>query len=584
MRKFLLSLLIVASVHADTPQGVAWVGWSADLFDRARSEKKLVLLDLEAVWCHWCHVMDEKTYSDPRIQKLLADKFIAVRVDQDARPDLSLRYEDFGWPATILFGSDGKELAKRSGFQSADDLWELMRRKVANPVADPEATPKIYAVPDSPFLNTETRKLLQARHVEQYDNKTGGWGSGHKFLFGKTEEWALRRAWRKDAAEKKRAQTALTKALAILDPVWGGMYQYSVDGWKEPHFEKIAESQFKGLFLYSLGFSFFETPSYSSAALSSFRYLVDFLRSPEGAFYTSQDADLVPGKHSDGYFKLSDKARRKQGVPRVDKHVYSRENGWFITGLCALYAATGSEEALRAAREAAEWIGANRALSGGGFRHDTNDQGGPYLGDSLQMAQAYLALYEVTAERRWLAKAATTAKYIGRFAHSKGGKSVGFLPSQAPIASGLSAYPVRHENIDLARFSNRLFHYTGEAEFKETSIAAMRFLAIENIAREYPTGGVLLADEELTTAPVHVTVLGAKSDPTAKALFQAALRYPTSYKRVEWWDAAEGPLPHADVKYPSMKKAAAFSCSEGRCSLPVFSAIDVKPAIDKLYQ
>src|SRR5256885_9957356 len=117
MLRGLFSLLLtfflcVAPVMAD----VKWGGWSEDLFDRAKRENKFVILDLEAVWCHWCHVMDEKTYSNPQVQKLMASKYIAVRVDQDARPDLSNKYEDYGWPATIIFKSDGTELAKNAGF------------------------------------------------------------------------------------------------------------------------------------------------------------------------------------------------------------------------------------------------------------------------------------------------------------------------------------------------------------------------------------------------------------------------------------------------------------------------------------
>jgi uncharacterized protein len=88
---------------------VRWQEWSNDIFKKAQAQNKFVLLDLEAIWCHWCHVMDEKTYSQPEVRKLLNDKFICVKVDQDSRPDLSNRYGDYGWPATVVFNSAGKE-------------------------------------------------------------------------------------------------------------------------------------------------------------------------------------------------------------------------------------------------------------------------------------------------------------------------------------------------------------------------------------------------------------------------------------------------------------------------------------------
>src|SRR5262247_4097621 len=95
---------------------IDWQPWSEKVFARAKAEQKLVLLDLGAVWCHWCHVMDEITYRDPEVIRLLRERYIAVRVDQDSRPYLSNRYEEYGWPATIVFKWDGSELARRRGY------------------------------------------------------------------------------------------------------------------------------------------------------------------------------------------------------------------------------------------------------------------------------------------------------------------------------------------------------------------------------------------------------------------------------------------------------------------------------------
>src|SRR5450432_2549278 len=97
-------------------EAIEWQPWSDAVFARAKAEKKLVLLDVGAVWCHWCHVMDEITYRDPAVLALLREHYIAVRVDQDARPDISNRYEDYGWPATVVFNADGNEIVKRRGY------------------------------------------------------------------------------------------------------------------------------------------------------------------------------------------------------------------------------------------------------------------------------------------------------------------------------------------------------------------------------------------------------------------------------------------------------------------------------------
>lgn len=105
-----LLLLPVSLASAAEPNAIQWQDWSGKLFEQAAREDKFVLLDLEAVWCHWCHVMAETTYKDPEVVQLVQSRYIPVRVDQEARPDLSSRYEDYGWPATIVLGPDGKEI------------------------------------------------------------------------------------------------------------------------------------------------------------------------------------------------------------------------------------------------------------------------------------------------------------------------------------------------------------------------------------------------------------------------------------------------------------------------------------------
>src|SRR6202012_5953538 len=107
-----------------------------------------------------------------------------------------------------------------------------------------------------------------------------------------------------------------------------------------------------------------------------------FLTSPEGAFYVSQDADLIEGKHSADYFQLNDAKRRALGIPRVDRHLYARENGWMINALCTLYAASGDASTLQEAVRSAHWVIAHRSLADGGFSHGDKDSAGPYLGDS----------------------------------------------------------------------------------------------------------------------------------------------------------------------------------------------------------
>lgn len=574
---------IAIGVGAQTGQELKWQPWSNDVFARAKTEQRFVLLDLEAVWCHWCHVMDAKTYSNPAIIKILQSKYIVVKADQDSRPDLSNRYEDYGWPATIVFNADGQEIVKRRGYLPPDEMLSMLQAIVADPTPGPSVEPEAkLELPSDALLSAAARKQLQANYLKSYDEKYGSWGFNQKFLDWDSVEYAMVLARREnDAHAKHMAQETLAGQLHLLDPAWGGVYQYSTDGdWKHPHFEKIMQMQAENLRIYSLAYALWHDPAYLHAAREIRRYLKTFLTSPEGAFYTSQDADLIEGKHSAGYFALTDAERRRQGIPRVDKHMYARENGWAINGLVALYAATEDPAVLEDGLRATRWVLASRALPDGGFRHDAHDLAGPYLGDSIAMARAFLALYGATGDRQWLERTQAAMKFID--ANFRDSQGAGFVTSKTATDRAYQSHAQRDENVLVVRTANLLFHYTAEPSFQQMAQHAMRYLAADPILQRWPAASALLADLEIGSEPLHLTIVGPKDDSVARELFQAALAYPSSYKRLEWWDQREGRLPNPDVQYPELKKAAAFICTDRTCSSPIFKAEDLPARVDKL--
>ncbi len=156
---------------------------------------------------------------------------------------------------------------------------------------------------------------------------------------------AITRAEAGDATAIKRARQTLDAAIALIDPVWGGVYQYSEAGsWTHAHFEKIMSFQAQYLRQYSQAYALWKDPKYLAAARNIERYLAEFLTSPDGAFYVSQDADLDHDIDGHKYYALSDGERRKLGMPRIDKNLYARENGWAISGLAAYYNVTNDAQ------------------------------------------------------------------------------------------------------------------------------------------------------------------------------------------------------------------------------------------------
>ncbi len=588
----ILAVLMAASTafaqSADSPANKAsgklnWLPWSDAVFSQATREQRFVLLDLEAVWCHWCHVMDVTTYRDPKVVALLNRKYVTVRVDQDSRPDLSNRYEDYGWPATVVFDGAGHEIVKRQGYLAPDEMASMLQAIIDDPSPGPSVqAEKEISFPADPLVPNALRAQLEKDYVAAYDAKQGSWGFDQKYLDWDSVEYAMDLAARGDARAEGMAKQTLEAQQQLLDPVWGGVYQYSTDGvWTKPHFEKIMSMQAENLRIYALAYGQWHNPGYLRAAQAVHQYLMTFLTGPDGAFYTSQDADVVAGQHSAEYFALDDKGRRKQGVPRVDTHVYARENGWAITALASLYGVTADPKILDEAVRAADWVTQHRKLpNGGGFHHGAKDVAGPFLGDSISMTRAYLALYGVTGDRKWLSDAEASMGYVDRTFRSSRG--AGFVTAVGPADHGFPPHPQRDENVAVARSANMLFHYTGDAKYRQMSDAAMRYLAAEPIATRLPVASVLLADYEVGRPPLHLTVVGRKDDPAARALFLAAMQYPASYKRLEWWDTREGKLPNPDVQYPAVQRAAAYVCTERTCSAPIFNAEEVAVKVHKV--
>ena len=145
-----------------------------------------------------------------------------------------------------------------------------------------------------------------------------------------------------------------------------------------------------------------------------------------------------------------------------------------------------------------------------------------------------------------------------------------------PGAKGVLAKPVKQvdENVAVTRLFNLLARNTGKPAFRSAAEHGMRYL-ISLAEDDLVVPGALLADRELSREPAHVTIVGAKNDPEARALYETARAYPTRYLRIEWFDRREGPLPAADVEYPEMPQAATFACANGACSIPVFDPAEI---------
>ena len=560
----LLGLAAAQAAPLDNRDGF-WSDWSDATFARAAAEKKFVIMSLQSWWCPWCHVMNRDTWANPDVRAVLKDKFIPVQVDQDSRPDISQRYERWGWPATIIFGPDGTEIVKLRGFYSPKFFIPILQETIRDP------SPVDYGNPGGPErertlatgLGDTERAAILAFIDKAYDQANGGW-SRSKLVDGPTLGWFLDRAKAGDRDAEARVKRSLTAQIALIDKELGGISQVSLKpDWSAPSREFPMFAQQAALSAYARAAVLFGDPAYRAAADRLFDFLRQTLAAPNGGFYASMGM--------------------AEGQPGVDKRQYARETGQAIQGLLAYYDSTGEKRALTLAVAAADWALRERALPAGGFRHAERDAGGPYLADNVEMAAALLALYRSTGDRKWLTAAIAAGDFIARtFADARTG---GFFASASPDGPHLPK-PIkqREDNVATTRFFALLAAYSGNPRHREIAEAGMGYLASPAVLEAYAfLPDVLLAEEELRSEPVHVTIVGAKDDPRSVALYAAALAYPLAYKRAEWWDKHEGKLVHHDVDYPDYPDGpAAFACTRNFCSLPVTEPAAIEAQVDRL--
>ena len=564
----LLSLLFAVGARAapiENGDGF-WSEWSDATFARAAAEKKFVVVSLQSWWCRWCHVMNRETWSSAEVRGVLKDKFIPVYVDQDSRPDISQRYERWGWPATIIFGPDGTEIAKLRGFYSPQYFIPVLTATIEDPspVEYPEPGGAERGRMLATGLTDAQRDEILSFIDKAWDDEHGGW-SKSKFVDGPMLAWALQRARQGDRQNEARIKKVLTlMADTMIDKDVGAMNQVNLKpDWSEPAREFPMFAQEAALVAYARAAVMFGDPSYRQAADRIYRFLKNTMAAPDGGFYTSMGLS--------------------EGEPGVDRRQYVRETAQAISGLLAYYDATGVVEARDLAIGGARWALASRALPGGGFRHTEQDKGGPYLADNVEMAKALLALHRSTGQREWLTQAQATADFIAKtFIDPATG---GFVVSASPEARQLTK-PVkqREDNVTAVRMFSLLSSYTGESRYREIAEAGMGYLTSPPVLDAYGfLPDVLLAEDELRNEPVHVTIVGAKDDPRSAALYRAALAYPLGNKRAEWWDKREGKLANIDVDYPDYPDGpAAFACTSNFCSYPVTEPREIEGQLDGL--
>ena len=302
-------------------QPVDWHEWGEEAFQKAREEGKPILLDIGAVWCHWCHVIDRESYENPEIAALINQLYIPVKVDRDERPDVDARYQSAigaisgqgGWPLTAFLTPDGKPFFGGTYFPPEDAMGRPGMKRILAAVADAFKNKRAEVDNSARGLEEAVAKaeLLQGARgafdarvvdaviqsaVARFDETHGGFGQAPKFPHSSAVDLLLERGnWPGGEKLKAIAEKTLDGMAAggFRDQIGGGFHRYSVDErWCVPHFEKMSYDNSELLKNYLHGYQVFGHARYREVAEGLIAWVHEVLSDQaRGGFYASQDAD-----------------------------------------------------------------------------------------------------------------------------------------------------------------------------------------------------------------------------------------------------------------------------------------------------
>ena len=328
-------------------QPIRWHEWGAEAFAAAQRENKPMLLDIGAVWCHWCHVMDRESYDDPEIAAIVNEHFIAVKVDRDERPDIDSRYQaavqavsgQGGWPLTAFLTPDGKPFYGGTYFPPSDGYGRPSFRRVLLSIANAykekhgevveQAKMVESAIAQSESFSGKDGRVsasvisaIQTSAFRMFDPQHGGFGQAPKFPHPSALDLLIERFARSAEGDKSKSPpyrkerermghpdssspdeslcnmivTTLEKMAngGVYDQLAGGFHRYSVDErWVVPHFEKMCYDNSELLKNYVHGYQATGNEFFAEVARDIIRWMDEWLSDRErGGFYASQDADI----------------------------------------------------------------------------------------------------------------------------------------------------------------------------------------------------------------------------------------------------------------------------------------------------
>lgn len=564
---------------------IKWRPWGEQAFAEALIEDKPVFLALIGSWCHWCHVMDETTYSDPEVIALLNEAYIPVRVDSDRRPDINERYNMGGWPTTAILTPRGQVIVGRTFvapeqlkpiLKEVARLWREKRKEFwrlnLQPPREAGETRPAAALDFSPY----TRTIAALKRA--YDPIYRGFGRGAKFPFPQALELALHAAQADQDEECLKVATETLMVMAgsgMYDIEEGGFYRYSATrNWAAPHYEKILRDNAALLFVYLRALQITGELSFADVARDILAYLENYLLNPDGTWGGSQDADRE-------YYQLPYSERRRRVPPYVDRTPYTDQNGILIRALAHATWVLDEDQWQRRAVKTATVLWEKGYREGKGLAHYLDQGRAELFGrltDQVAFGRACLALYSGTGDEVWLQRSLKVAEFCLKELWAPDGAFYDQKPD--PGAIGNLAIPLKsiRDNAAVARWFLELSVLCGDRRYAAAAERALKALA-PTFEREGLAGAEFaLAVWEALHPWTCIVVVGEPKNPCTIKLHRKSLAIYAPAKTVRFIPANNTAVLEA-AGLERRKEPYAIICRANECLPPLTDPADLVRAL-----
>jgi uncharacterized protein YyaL (SSP411 family) len=562
------------SPRSNQAHEIKWREWGDAAFAEARDQNKPVLLAISAVWCHWCHVMDETSYSASGNIEIINEQFVPIRVDNDERPDVNRRYNMGGWPTTAFLTPTGDIVHGGTYIQpeemyrtllAVSELWRDKRDDIQRRVLEARAQEDEARAPKPGDISREIVDLVGALVRGQYDPEHAGFGREPKFPQTKLLRFLLdehRRGGSPELATMLQRTLDAMWERGMYDQVAGGFFRYAtLRTWDAPHYEKMLEDNAELLAIYADAHRAFPDAGYDATVRDVIRWMDASLYQPEtGLWGGSQDAD-------EHYYTLDAEERAKHDAPFVDRTLYTSWNALAAVGYLRAGEAL-DDPALRQRAVAAARAIDTRMRDKSGALCRSDDGSGPKLPDLLGDAAAFLSLLvDLGDVTRAVAVASRMREQLEDPEHG------GFFDTPERPALGRLTRRERpiEENALAAEALLRLAVLSGDESWRDVALRGLRSFAGEYRGWGQFAAGYANAVARALREPVSVVVVGPRTDATATALWRAARTAADPDVVVLHLDPSRDAATIAERGFPR-DRVAAYVCVGTACSAPLADA------------